>query len=124
MFNDKSIHRFDATNFGGDATVQKAKLTQLGEGKGNITVMHLFGGELYVGDDKGRVYVLNAETLEPLEIDGKLVEVVTEYKKEVTCLSVSASMLAIGSKDGLVTVYDLASRTKKIYWKGHQSAIN
>jgi len=45
--------------------------------------MHISGGELFVGDSAGFVYALNAETLEPLSIDGALVECKSEYKKPV-----------------------------------------
>ena len=50
LFSDKSIGRFDANNFGGDATLQKPKFKDLGAGKGEFTAMTLNGGELYVGD--------------------------------------------------------------------------
>ncbi len=86
--------------------------------------MILSGTEIYVGDDKGMAYVLNAETLEPISADGKLIEVNSEYKKPITSLAASPSMLAIGSKDGLITIYDLATRTKKAYFKGHNSVVS
>ena len=67
---------------------------------------------------------MNADTLEPLSIDGKVVEVTTEYKKEVFCITVSASMLAIGGKDGIVDIYDLATRAKKKYWKASKGSVS
>ena len=74
LFKDKTIHKVDANDFSADPQLKVAKLAQLGAGKGDITAMDLSGQELWVGDSAGNIYILDAETLEPLQKDGNLIE--------------------------------------------------
>jgi hypothetical protein len=69
--------------------------------------MTLSGQEIWVGDDAGRIYILDADTLQPLEKDGSVIEMETENKKGVYSITASSSFVAVGGVDGIITVFDL-----------------
>lgn len=69
--------------------------------------MTLSGQEIWVGDDAGRIYILDADTLQPLEKDGSVIEMETENKKGVYSIAACSSFVATGGVDGLITVFDL-----------------
>jgi len=85
--------------------------------------MALAGQELWVGDSAGGVYILDADTLQPLVKDGNVIEMKTEYGKGVHSLGVCSTLVAAGGVDGLVTVFDQQERVKKCYLKGHHNKV-
>lgn len=113
--SDKSLEKLNAEDWSAPAIVKSVKAP----GAGALTALALHGNELWVGDDAGGVYVLDADTLEPLQHDGALIELKTEKGKGVQSMAVSASYVASGGTDGVVTVYDRAARTKKCYFPVH-----
>ena len=85
--------------------------------------MTLVGQELWVGDSAGGIYILDGDTLAPLVQDGNPIAMKTEYGKGVHSLTACSTLAASGGADGVVTLFDIQTRTKKSYVKAHHNKV-
>ena len=91
---------------------------------GDVTAMAVSEstGTVWVADKKGFVHVLDAKTLEPVEVPSEL----KTKEKEGTYLVASndqGSMIALGDAKGYVSVFDASARAFKFYHYANASKI-
>ena len=76
---------------------------------------------VWLGDKTGAVTVLDAETLEPVELPAAL----TTHQGAASVMAASAggALIALGDAKGFVNVFDAATKTLKVYFARNKSKI-
>jgi len=114
LYADKTIEALKADLIT-EVIAKSDKLDSLG-GKGEVSSMGLcaVNGELWLGDNKGKIHIYDAATLKKKED----CDLTTEYEKPVTMIGSSndqGKIIAVGDKDGYVTIFDATTKSKKCY---------
>lgn len=104
LYNDKKIEVLKADNV--STVLVETKPLKLKSG-GEVTAFTIAGNELWVGDNKGFVYILDSATLAMSDVELK-----TVYGNPVVSVSASHNhaLVAVGDSKGYLTAFSKDSK--------------
>jgi len=124
LYHDMSLEILKADDISKEVA-KVGQLKNLGVAKGEIaSIAHVSAkNELWVSDIKGFVHILDATTLAPVED----VELKTVYGHPAvsmaSCNNEESSLIALGDKNGYITVFDANTREQKFYTSLHKNKV-